>query len=74
MAYPTNPNLLKARAFTMKLLVLETLSIQTVANRCGVHRSTVWRWKRKWNTLLELRHRIDGHQSFVSCSSFLTCA
>lgn len=53
MAYSTNPNLPKARALGMKLLVLERLSVQTVANRCGVHRSTIWRWKRKWDKLNE---------------------
>lgn len=51
MAYSTNPNLPKARALAMKLLVLEQLPLQIVANRCGVHRSTIWRWKRKWAEL-----------------------
>lgn len=53
MAYSINPNLPKARALAMKLLVLDRLPLQVVANRCGVHRSTVWRWKRKWNKLNE---------------------
>lgn len=51
MAYSTNPNLPKARALAMKLLVLEQLPLHIVANRCGVHRSTIWRWKRKWTEL-----------------------
>lgn len=51
MAYSINPYLPKARAFAMKLLIIEQLPLQTVANRCGVHRSTVWRWKRKWLAL-----------------------
>jgi transposase InsO family protein len=51
MAYSINPNLPKARAFAMQLLIREQLPLQTVANRCGVHRSTVWRWKRKWDEL-----------------------
>lgn len=53
MAYSINPNLPKARALAMKLLVLEHIPLQVVANRCGVHRSTVWRWKRKWNKINE---------------------
>jgi len=53
MAYSTNPNLPKARALALKLLILEALPLQLVANRCGVHRSTIWRWKRKWNKLNE---------------------
>jgi len=51
MAYSTNPNLPKARALGMQLLVRDTLPVQTVANKCGVHRSTIWRWKRKWDNL-----------------------
>lgn len=53
MAYSTNPSLPKARAFAMQLLICEQLPLQTVANRCGVHRVTIWRWKRKWDTLNE---------------------
>lgn len=53
MAYSTNPNLPKARAIAMQLLVRDGLPLQTVANRCGVHRSTIWRWKRKWDKLNE---------------------
>lgn len=53
MAYSTNPNLPKARALAMRLFVLERLPLQVVANRCGVHRSTIWRWKQKWDALNE---------------------
>ena len=51
MAYSTNPNLPKARAIAMQLLVLEQLSLQVVAHKCGVHRSTIYRWKLKWDVL-----------------------
>ncbi len=51
MAYSINPNLPKARAFAMQLLIVRQLPVQTVANRCGVHRSTIYRWKRKWDDL-----------------------
>jgi hypothetical protein len=53
MAYSTNPNLPKARAIAMQLLVREGLPPQVVANRCGVNRSTIWRWKRRWDKLNE---------------------
>jgi transposase InsO family protein len=53
MAYSTNPNLPKARALAMQLLVREGIPLQIVANRCGVHRSTIWRWKQKWDKLNE---------------------
>lgn len=51
MAYSNNPNLPKARAIAMQLLVREQLPLQTVANKCGVHRSTIYRWKQKWLTI-----------------------
>jgi len=53
MAYSINPNLPKARAIAMQLLIRERLPLQVVANHCGVHRSTVWRWKRRWDKLNE---------------------
>ncbi|HET9174594.1 MAG TPA: integrase core domain-containing protein [Candidatus Saccharimonadales bacterium] len=51
MAYSTNPNLPRARALALKLLLLQQLPLQTVANKCGVHRCTVYRWKKKWLAL-----------------------
>lgn len=51
MAYSTNPNLPKARAAALRLLVEAGLPASTVALRTGVHRSTIWRWKRKWQIL-----------------------
>ncbi len=51
MAYSNNPNLPKARAIAMRLLLREQLPLQIVANRCGVHRSTIWRWQKKWNEI-----------------------
>ena len=57
MAYSINPNLPKARAIAMQLLVREQLPLQVVANRCGVRRSTIWRWKRKWDVLNEYIQR-----------------
>lgn len=53
MAYSINPNLPRARAIAMRMLIREQVPLQTVANRCGVHRSTIWRWKRKWERLNE---------------------
>lgn len=51
MAYSTNPHLPKARAIAMQLLVREQLPCGIVANKCGVHRSTIYRWKQKWDVL-----------------------
>jgi transposase-like protein len=51
MAYSTNPNLPKARAIALKLLLVDQLPLLVVADRCGVHRSTLWRWRQKWHRL-----------------------
>lgn len=55
MAYSINPNLPKARAFALRLLLVDELPLSIVANRCGVHRTTVWRWTKKWRALNEHR-------------------
>ena len=51
MAYSINPNLPKARAIAMQLLIVKQLPVGVVANKCGVHRSTIYRWMRKWELL-----------------------
>lgn len=53
MAYSTNPNLPRARALALKLLINDGLPLSVVANKCGVHRSTIYRWKQKWDKLNE---------------------
>lgn len=53
MAYSINPNLPKARAIALQMLVCDMLPLQIVANRCGVHRSTIYRWRQKWDKLNE---------------------
>lgn len=51
MTYSTNPNLPKARATALRLLLQEAVPLLVVARKCGVHRSTIYRWKLKWLTL-----------------------
>ncbi len=53
MSYSNNPNLPKARALGLKLLIKDGLPLYVVANKCGVHRSTIYRWKLKWDKLNE---------------------
>ena len=53
MAYSNNPNLPKARGIAMRLLIADGKPSAVVANKCGVHRSTIWRWKQKWLKLNE---------------------
>lgn len=48
MAYSINPNLPRARSLALRLLIEQALPAQVVANKCGIHRSTVYRWKIKW--------------------------
>lgn len=62
MAYSINPYLPRARATALKLLLLEQLPLQVVANRCGVNRSTIWRWKRKWDKLNEHRQLTNDNR------------
>lgn len=47
MSYSINPSLPKARATAMHLLVEDQLLLLFVARKCGVHRSTIYRWKKK---------------------------
>lgn len=56
MAYSNNPNLPHARAIAMQLLIREQQPLLVVANKCGVNRTTIWRWKQKW---LELNQNVQ---------------
>jgi transposase InsO family protein len=77
MAYSNNPNLAKARALAMKLLLMEGVPLQVVSNKCGVNRTTIYRWKERWleiNANQQLENfnrpsRSDGKNSFrlMSC-------
>jgi transposase InsO family protein len=51
MAYSINPCLVKARKTALLMLLNEQLPINLVARKCGVHRTTVWRWYKKWQVL-----------------------
>lgn len=62
MAYSTNPYLPKARATALRLLLLEKLPLSVIAGRSGVHRTTIWRWKRKWDKLNEFRQLTNDNR------------
>ena len=68
MAYSINPNLPRARALGLKLLINEGLPLQVVANKRGVHRSTIYRWKVKWLKLNEYQ-RLDSFHMYVNLCS-----
>ena len=50
MSYCTGKTIEKARGKAMKMLVIEKKPVGVVADRFGVHRSTIWRWRQKWLT------------------------
>ena len=76
MCYSTNPNLAKARGKAMKLLFLENIPVQNIADRYGVNRSTIWRWKKKWlevNPNIELRNCSKQRDNPTSLFRYSSC-
>lgn len=53
MAYSINPNLVNARKTALLLVFKDKLPVGVVARKCGVNRTTIWRWTRKWKKLNE---------------------
>ena len=51
MSYCTGKNIEIARGKAVKMLVLEKKPVGLIADRFGVHRSTVWRWYQKWKNI-----------------------
>lgn len=47
MAYSNNPLLPKARRFAVNLVLKEGITVSVAARKCGIHRSTLYRWLRK---------------------------
>lgn len=77
MSYCTGKYIEKARGNAMKMLLVERKPVLTVANRFGVNRSTIWRWRKKWldqNQHVDLNNanRFLGRETsmfrFNSCS------
>jgi transposase InsO family protein len=62
MAYSSNPNLPKARANALRLLLMERMPLGVVANRCGVHRTTIWRWLLKWKQINAYRQLTNDNR------------
>ena len=76
MSYSTNPNLEKARGKAMKLLFLDKIPIQNIADRYGVNRSTIWRWKKKWldiNANVELKNSSRRRDNPTSLFRYSSC-
>ena len=51
MPYCTGKNIGIARGKAIKILVVEKKPVRVVADRFGVHRSTIWRWYKKWKKI-----------------------
>jgi len=51
MAYSINPNLVKARAIALRMHLADGVPLTVVARKCGINRTTVWRWLKKWREL-----------------------
>ena len=51
MSYSNNPLLPKARASAVRLVVEQGLPVTIAARKSGIHRTTLWRWLRKWRQL-----------------------
>lgn len=48
MSYSSNPLLPRARAQAVRLVVEQHLSLTVAARKSGVHRTTLWRWYKRW--------------------------
>lgn len=51
MAYSINPNLVNARKTALLLVLKDKQPVLVVARKCGVNRTTIWRWVKKWQKL-----------------------
>ena len=60
MSYSNNPLIPKARAAALRLVIEQGLPLTIAARKSGIHRSTLWRWKRKWQ-------EINQNVEFINC-------
>ena len=51
MSYSSNPLLPKARVWAIKSVLRDGLPLAVAARRAGIHRTTLWRWIRRWQEL-----------------------
>jgi len=56
MSYSSNPLLPKARAQAVRLVVEDGLPLVVAARKSGIHRTTMWRWYKRW---LELNQNVQ---------------
>ena len=51
MSYSSNPLLPKARAEAVRLVLEQKLPMSVAARKSGIHRTTLWRWCKRWQAL-----------------------
>ena len=76
MSYCTGKNIENARGKAMKMLVIEKKPVGLVADRFGVHRSTIWRWHQKWltqNNHIELENPVRRKYLGISAYKYKLC-
>ena len=76
MPYCTGKHIEKSRGKAMKMLVIDKKPVEVVADRFGVHRSTIWRWHQKWllqNTHVSFINPVRRKYLEVSASKYARC-
>ena len=76
MPYCTGKNIEIARGKAMKMLVMERKPVGLIADRFGVHRSTIWRWYQKWkkiNNHIELTNAVRRQYLGISPYKYEIC-
>lgn len=76
MSYCTGKNIEIARGKAIKMLVMEKKPVGAVADRFGVHRSTIWRWYQKWkkiNNHIELTNAVRRQYLGISPYKYEIC-
>ena len=76
MSYCTGKHIEKSRGLAMKMLIIEKKSVGVVADRFGVNRTTIWRWRQKWlmqNSHIELKNPVRRKYLGVSAYKYELC-
>lgn len=76
MAYCTTKTISQTRGKAMRMLIMEGQPIQKVACKYGVHRTTIWRWYKKWqeqNQHIRLQNSIRHKDAKTSQFRFNAC-
>ena len=76
MSYCTGKNIEIARGKAIKMLVIEKKPVGAVADRFGVHRSTIWRWYKKWkniNSHIQLTNAVRRQYLGISPYKYEIC-